>query len=241
MWQYFGTIINGLFDEQDNNELFPPNEYLQLFFAVKVFYEQYVAKLPSRAGVFPEYSRWFLPCGRRWLHEYQKKAVSFVENAWEDDKQQLQFAGHENQFYTSSTYQMFFYLHEGLGLIKSLEPQSGDPDIMFEYFYEFALVLRNVVQHYVDLISMHIPECIEDLKKACMLLNNLQALRVNVQSLYEEIGGAEVAGPRCSEVLSDFQASVLTKELTSWCSFVGRSSTPSVLQGVTSLQIELLK
>jgi len=140
MWQYFGTIINGLFDEQDNNELFPPNEYLQLFFAVKVFYEQYVAKLPSRAGVFPEYSRWFLPCGRRWLHEYQKKAVSFVENAWEDDKQQLQFARHENQFYTSSTYQMFFYLHEGLGLIKSLEPQSGDPDIMFEYFYEFALV-----------------------------------------------------------------------------------------------------
>lgn len=49
-----------------------------------------MAKLPSRAGVFPEYSRWFLPCGRRWLHEYQKKAVSFVENAWEDDKQQLQ-------------------------------------------------------------------------------------------------------------------------------------------------------
>lgn len=36
MWQYFGTIINGLFDEQDNNELFPPNEYLQLFFAVSI-------------------------------------------------------------------------------------------------------------------------------------------------------------------------------------------------------------
>ena len=29
--------------------------------------------------------------------------------------------------------------------------------------------------------------------QACMLLNNLQALRVNVQSLFEEMGGAEVS------------------------------------------------
>ena len=29
--------------------------------------------------------------------------------------------------------------------------------------------------------------------QACMLLNNLQALRVNVQSLFEELGGAEVS------------------------------------------------
>ena len=29
--------------------------------------------------------------------------------------------------------------------------------------------------------------------QACMLLNNLQALRVNVQTLFEGMGGAEVS------------------------------------------------
>ena len=35
--------------------------------------------------------------------------------------------------------------------------------------------------------------CADPPLQACMLLNNLQALRVNVQTLFEEMGGAEVS------------------------------------------------
>ena len=72
------------------------------------------------------------------------------------------------------------------------------------------------MQHYIDKVSRYIPECVDNLEKVCvkgrrdmyqdlflscadpplqvcMLLNNLQALRVNVQTLFEGMGGAEVS------------------------------------------------
>ena len=64
--------------------LFPP------FLQVKVFYESTVRDLPSMRGQIPEYPRWFLPCTRRWLQVYQKEAISFVDNAWDDDRDNLQ-------------------------------------------------------------------------------------------------------------------------------------------------------
>jgi hypothetical protein len=33
-----------------------------------------------------EYPRWFVPCVKKWLQHFQRKAVDFVDNAWEDDK-----------------------------------------------------------------------------------------------------------------------------------------------------------
>ena len=38
----------------------------------------------------PDYPRWFLPCVQRWLEVYQKEAMSFVDNAWDDDRDNLQ-------------------------------------------------------------------------------------------------------------------------------------------------------
>ena len=35
MWRLFGSIINNLFDKEANNELFPPIEYMQLFYKVR--------------------------------------------------------------------------------------------------------------------------------------------------------------------------------------------------------------
>ena len=41
-------------------------------------------------GQIPEFPRWFLPCVRRWLEVYQKEAMSFVDNAWDDDRDNLE-------------------------------------------------------------------------------------------------------------------------------------------------------
>ncbi len=53
-------------------------------------------------------------------------------------------------------------------------------------------VICAVVQEYVDKVSECMPEIVSDLETACMLLNNIQALRVNVEILYGEMGGDKV-------------------------------------------------
>lgn len=83
-----------------------------------------------------------------------------------------------------------------------------------------------------------------------MLLNNLHALRVHTQGIFEDMGGEEVGtfwsnifsyqyapissvffhchvfvqniGHAALEALNDFQANVLAKELQAWCVFVAR-------------------
>lgn len=94
-----------------------------------------------------------------------------------------------------------------------------------QHFHHLALVVRAVVRLYVDRVATHLPECVGDLQKvsggkfslgvvvamvmccyvslavsslqASLLLNNLQALRVSVQALYEEMGGSKVDGMQC--------------------------------------------
>ena len=61
-------------------------KFLSLFAQVKSFYEAEVKNIKRRAGEVPEYPRWFVPCVKKWLQQFQRKAVDFVDNAWEDDK-----------------------------------------------------------------------------------------------------------------------------------------------------------
>ena len=34
----------------------------------------------------PKYHRWFIPCVKKWLQQFQGMALKFVHTAWEDDK-----------------------------------------------------------------------------------------------------------------------------------------------------------
>ena len=53
---------------------------------VKSFYEAEIKNIKGRVTQVPEYPRWFVPCVKKWLQHFQRKAVDFVDNAWEDDK-----------------------------------------------------------------------------------------------------------------------------------------------------------
>ena len=80
-------------------------------------------------------------------------------------------------------------------------------------------IIVSIVQHYVDKVSVTIPEYLGELDivsfeddnvvvvvvysclsclfvcllQMCMLLNNLQALRSNIHSLFDDMGGNEVS------------------------------------------------
>ena len=82
------------------------------------------------------------------------------------------------------------HTHKGYELIHSLESQ--DQQVRYIHYEEFSKVIVEVVQHYIVKISQHIPEYIHDLEKTCMLLNNLHALRVDIQEMFNVMGGQEV-------------------------------------------------
>lgn len=56
---------------------------------VKGFYDAEIKNIKGRVSEIPEYPRWFVPCVKKWLQQFQRKAVDFVDNAWEDDKDTL--------------------------------------------------------------------------------------------------------------------------------------------------------
>ena len=79
---------------------------------------------------------------------------------------------------------------QGYELIRSVE--SEDQKVRYIYCEEFSKVIVAVVQHYLVKISQHIPEYVHNLEKTCMLLNNIHALRIDIQELFNVMGGQEV-------------------------------------------------
>lgn len=56
------------------------------FIQVKRFYKFLLEGVPGYEKIIPVYHQWFIPCVRHWLKEYQHSAMLFVNNAWDDDK-----------------------------------------------------------------------------------------------------------------------------------------------------------
>ena len=79
---------------------------------------------------------------------------------------------------------------QGYGLIHSF--QSEDQQVHHIHCEEFSMILVKVIRHYIVKVSQHIPEYETDLEKTCMLLNNLHALRVNIQDMFSMMGGEKV-------------------------------------------------
>ena len=59
---------------------------VNLYFQVKRFYKFLLEDVPGCERMVPVYHQWFIPCVRHWLKEYQHSALLFVNNAWDDDK-----------------------------------------------------------------------------------------------------------------------------------------------------------
>jgi hypothetical protein len=147
MWNMFCSTIENLFDEPTNVEIFPPNANIHLLYSVKRFCKFLLEDVPGCEKVVPVYHHWFIPCVRHWLKEYQHSAMLFVDNAWDDDKNNDKFARHQNQPYSNSVYQMFFFLNKGYELLHSLHTPDGvpmDEDAKHVHFHDFSDVCTSV-------------------------------------------------------------------------------------------------
>ena len=70
--------------------------------------------------------------------------------------------------------------------------QLEDQQVHHTHCEQFSEILVRIIRHYIVEVSRNIPEYEADLEKICMLLNNLHALRVNVQDIFTMMGGEKV-------------------------------------------------
>ncbi|KAL5481708.1 hypothetical protein EMCRGX_G021936 [Ephydatia muelleri] len=241
LWKLFGSLIGNLFESEENSKLFQSSAYLDLLFHIKNFYQSVVGKAASRAGIAADYPRWFVPCVKLWMQETEQKAMTYVGNAWNGDIE-AKFQSYQGQPFSASVFDMFFLLHKVLEYLVSIETDTED-DIKAIYHHDYALLTCAVLGDYLKKINSHIPTCTTEpkQKEAYMLVCNIHTMRIRLQELYEEIGGSEHAGQKCSETLHQFQNTVLGKELNSVCKLVAASSKNDIIRATTEVQNTLIR
>ena len=78
------------------------------------------------------------------------------------------------------------------GYEKIINLHSEDQEVNHMYNEELSRVTVEVVQYYIEKISQHLQLPNSDLEKMCLLLNNLHAMRINIQDVFIVMGGEEV-------------------------------------------------
>uniref|UniRef100_A0A914W814 Uncharacterized protein n=1 Tax=Plectus sambesii TaxID=2011161 RepID=A0A914W814_9BILA len=182
-------------------------------------------------------SIWFIPFVMDWLNENDEHSMDILRNAYDRDKRDNFPQTSDHTKFSNSVVDVFTQLNEALKLLKQMD--CPNPEVYSEMMRRFSKTLNKVLLAYADMVQRDFPKYASNENLACILMNNVQQLRVQLEKIFETMDGQNL-DPSVQAVLTNLQKK-LNAVLEKLSALFAASLESNILDSMNKLGVLLSK